>query len=107
MSVAQAGINRSASDKKEVFYHRSLWRLMAFMGGYEPEAELLEFKSKDVAQFMKQEAYHTRNPEPNDRPTFAAKYYTADSSAEQQTGRAYTTNCGAVWFSSFTSAVTT
>jgi hypothetical protein len=56
---------------------------------------------------MKQEAYHTRNPEPNDRPTFAAKYYTADSSAEQQTGRAYTTNCGAVWFSSFTSAVTT
>jgi hypothetical protein len=36
MSVAQAGINRSASDKKEVFYHRSLWRLMAFMGGYEP-----------------------------------------------------------------------
>ena len=60
-TMAQAGIDGIASDKKEVVYHRTLCRLMAFMGGYEPnyhrvyaEAELLEIKPKDVARFMKQ-----------------------------------------------------
>jgi hypothetical protein len=32
MSMAQAGIDGSASDKKEVLCHRSICRLMALMG---------------------------------------------------------------------------
>jgi hypothetical protein len=63
-------------DKKEVSYRRSLSHFMAIMGGYEPnynrtfsEAELLEIKPKNIAQFMKQ-AYHTPHPAPTDRPTY-------------------------------------
>jgi hypothetical protein len=77
MDAVQAGVAVGASDKKEVINKLSLCRLMAFMGGYEPnyiraysEAEILEFKPKDVAKLLKQHAYHTPNPGPNDRPLY-------------------------------------
>jgi hypothetical protein len=77
MAEAQTGVAASAFDKKEVSYRRSLCRVMAFVGGYEPnynrtysEAELLEIKPTNIAQYMRQLAYHTPHPGPNDRPTY-------------------------------------
>ncbi|KAG7340742.1 glycolytic enzyme transcriptional activator [Nitzschia inconspicua] len=71
----------SSSDDDEQIessYRRYLNRLMAHKGGYAPdnarrysEAELLEVQPDDVAKFLKQLAYHTATPSPNDLPIYA------------------------------------
>ena len=63
---------------KEIGYRKYLNRLMAHKGGYEPdfedrrysEAELLEITPEDVAKFMKELAYHTSLPGPDDKPIY-------------------------------------
>jgi hypothetical protein len=51
---------------------------LAFMGAFETsynrnsytKVELLEIKPKNIAKFMKQKAYHTPDPGPNDRSIY-------------------------------------